>query len=711
MSQDGLVFNKLSDTVLEVRDTISNQQYRIESPEPMEIEPTEYDDFPGPVTKSIRIDTTVLSLPEFYSATIRDKRGNMEGRLGLDGGCYIGNGVTFVEFHTPVKSYLRIDGHFEYNYSLEGVSIELSEDVDVILGSRVWECYPDNTIIVSDSLEDLREAVSHFGDAILTTSPERSFPTLRGHPPQIKLGSSLEIPESISKPDTGITITVPPTKSALLSVAPLAFYLLATVEIGEEFSIKTSSGYTHQPRESTTSAAVRSVLTRCFYLDCIVRTEGLYPVDLRERNEFEEVADVDLDYKDLYEKPLTKRVERYLQIDPQVIFDITAEWPVTAVVGSGKKSIEALPYLAYELVHLRPENPPRYSGDEARRRVIKSFTQMDKKSRSASLVFDGKGEFIDVPETKSRQTIWVGEGIPLNASKFLLEGYVNNKIIADESTVKENQGEDYSSSLDVCVICNENRMSQELDNIRESINPRNDFPIELSMYSQVNTGELQQIFQEGTDYLHFVGHATPKGLECPDGILNVATVNESNVTTFFLNACQSFRQGKRLVERGSSGGIVSYGDISDKYATSMSSHIVQLLTEGFPIGVCLDIIQDTTPIGRQYTVVGSHGARVIQPDGGPPYITKILKDGESYKVNITTYGAGLVQYAIGTGVNHAFEAADASSVVPSSITVETNCDELKEVVPLRESPVIYNGELQSVDEFIALISKQHSSSG
>lgn len=709
MTQDGLVFDQPSDTVLEVRDTISNQQYRIESSEPMEVEPTDYDDFPGPVTSSIILDNKSLHFPEFYSSTVRDEDGNMEARLGLDGGSYKGDGTTFLELHTPVKSYIRIDGSFECIYSLDNVNIEFSEEANIILGSRIWKCYPDNTITVTDSPADLREAISHFGDTILTTSPERSFPTLRGHPPQLKIGESFDIPESISKPDLGITITVPPTTSALLTVAPLAYYLLATVETGQEFRLETDEGFVYRPEEATIPEAVKSILTRCFYLDCLVRTEGLYPVDLKERREFEETAEVNLNYAELYEQSLPERIERYLQVDSGMISEITTDWPVTAVIKPGENSIEALPYLTYELVNIRPEDPPRYTGDEARRHVLEAFSQGNQKTRSTSLVFENQAEFIDVPETESRQTIWVGDGIPLNASKFLLEGYENSKIVTDETATRGNDGENSSSALNVTVICNEDTMSPESSEIRTRLNPRDDFPIDLSIYSQLTTSELEQILEKGTDYLHFVGHATPDGLECSNGMLDVATINDCNVTTFFLNACQSFQQGKRLVKKGSSGGIVSYSDISDKYALTTSALIVQLLNEGFPIGVCLSIIQDTTPIGRQYAVVGSHGARLIQPDGGPPYITEVSKGQSGYKITTTSYGAGLVQYAIGSGVNYALEAVDESSFVPSSVTVETDWSEIKEILSLRESPVVYEGELQLVDEFIETIEQQRSS--
>jgi len=698
MSRDSLVFEQGEDSALVVRDGFSNQQYRIESAGPIEIEQTTYDDFPGPVTDALVIDAVNCYFPVFYASTIRDESGDMEAHLDINSESYAGDGTTFIEFHTPVKSYLRIDGPFEYSSTRDEVSIDLSETRRVILGSRTKRCYPSETITVSNSIPDLTKAISHFGDTILTASPERSFSTLRGHPPRLRVGEALDIPDSLSEPDEGVTITVPPTKSALLSVAPLAYYLLATVETGSEFRLETETGFTHQSTEESVPDAVRSVLTRCFYLDCLVRTEGLYPVDLQERHDFEELSEISLNFEELYEQSLAERIETYLQVDPAVIEAVTGEWPVTAIVEPNSTGIESLPYLVYELAHIRPENPPRYTGNEARRHALTAFSQGIHSTRSTSLVFESNAEFVDVPQTESQQTIWVGDGIPLSAAKFLLEGYENDISHVDEAPTADSEDSSLSG-LEVTVICNEKDMSQEPAHISSVLDPRDDFPMDISTYSQLSTSDLKRVLETGTDYLHFVGHATPDGLECPDGLLDVGTIEESNVTTFFLNACQSYQQGKQLVQKGSSGGIVTYSDISDKYALEASGLIGRLLNEGFPIGACLSIVRDTTPIGGQYTVVGTHSARLIQADGGQPNVGHIFETENGYKIELIVYGAGQKGYGVGSLIRYALDPTDRHYLVPSSTTIEFDWDELTEFLSLDSTPVVYEGSLQTKAEF------------
>lgn len=697
MSQDGLVFNTLSDTVLEVRDTISNQQYRIESPEPMEIEPTEYDDFPGPVTDSLTLDVTQLQLPVSYGATARDKDGNATSFLGVHQNVYTRTGTTFVELHTPVKSYLRIDGTFECTITSEDVTYDLSEATSVVLGARVWRRYPTSTITISDSLSDLREAISHFGGEMQTTSPERSFPTLRGHPPKLCVGESLDVPGSVSKPESGITVTVPRDESALLTVAPLAYYLLATVEFGEKFMIQTADGFRYCPPYEDITTAVKSILTSCFFIDCIVRTEGLYPFDLRDRRKFESHSNVELDFEGLYEQSLMERTKTYLQVDSGLLSDITEDWPVTAVIEPGTEATEALPHLVHELAHITPADPPIYTGNQARRHALKTFTQNTNETRSTSLVFDNEDKFVDIPRTESQQTIWVGDGVPLDASKFIIDGYENNIEMAETASIDDNSSS--PSNLEITVVCNDGKMAEEVTNIREGWDPREDFPMDLTAYSEVSTDQLRRILRSGTDYFHFIGHSTPEGLRCVDGELDVATIEENNVETFFLNACQSFEQGKRLVKRGSSGGIVTYSDVAGTFALRIGSLVSRLLNNGFPVGTCLSIMRETTPIGRNYTVVGSHAAKIIQPGGGPPFIRQISDSTDGYELEVSTYAAGLVQYAMGSSVQYASDSKDQHHLINSTLVTKTSRDELLESMSTSETPVVYEGELMTKAEF------------
>ncbi len=706
MVQGGLVFDRVSEHEIDVRDTISDQQYRISSSEPIETQQTAFDSFPGPTTDALALDAVDLRISGSYGVTFRDEAGNFKEATSIDGSTYTGTNAThFIELSTPVKSYLRIDGPFRYEQDTDGISIDLSESRWTVLGARPWPCYSEEIITVSESLDDLREAISCFGGSIQTTSPERSFPTLRGHPPVLRIGDTLEIPDSVSKPDAGITVTVPPTRVALLTVAPLAYYLLATVEFGENFQVETADGFVYRPTEETLPEAVQSVLTRCFYLDCLVRTEGLYPVDLRARDEFESVFDGELAYETLYEQSLSKRTETYLKVDVDVVETVMPDWPVTAFVEPDLDSVEALPYLVYELAHIQPANPPRYTGEAARKHILDTVSGVTaEKTRSTALVFEEEEAFVELPETTGQQTLWVGDGIPLNGTTFLPEGYQNTVVLVDEhdSTAKT---ETASAGMEITLVCNDSTMDRESVNVEDYFEMDETFSTEVSAHFQVTKGELRRIIEAGTGYLHFVGHATPDGLECVDGLLNVATVRESNVKTFFLNACQSFQQGKHLVERGSTGGIVTYSDVSDRHALETGGLIVQLLNSGFPIGACLSVVRESTPIGNQYVLVGNHASKVRQTEGVVPHSIHVKRRDESYELEITAYATGAPRYTIGAIVTYVLDSLDNHFLVPSTVTVALEEEELREFLSLTEMPIIFEGRLQSQAEFFEAIER------
>ena len=705
MIEGGLVFDRRSATAIDVRDTFSNQQYQVRSSEPFDAWETSFESSPGPVTDALELDAVDLIIPASYGATIRDETSEMDAHFGFDGGTYaVDGGTRFIEFHTPVRAYLRIDGPFEYTHTEYEIRIDLSRAGGVVLGARAWQCYPEETITISESSSDLRTAISHFGDAMLTTSPERSFPTLRGHPPLLRVGETLDVPESLSRPDTGITLTVPPTTSNLLTVAPLAYYLLATVEPGDQFGLETDTGFSYRPDSKSISDAVQSILTHCFYLDCLVRTEGLYPVDLQERRDFEAVAPVELDYSKLYNQSLSERTERYLQVPADIVVDVMPTWPVTAFVDSDTPSTEALPYLVYELANIRPTDPPRYTGEMARGQLLEVLSQYTGEKRSTSLVFENEAEFVDIPETNGQQTIWVGDGVPLNASKFVQEGFENHSPVFDQTDPSATDDTPAASTggLEITVVCNDRTMARETVDIQEAIDPRDDLPLELSTYSQVPVRKLREILETGTDYLHYVGHATPHGLECPDGVLDVRTIDETNVELFFLNACQSFQQGTHLVEQGSSGGIVTYSDVSEKYALEVGGLIGRLLNAGFPIGACRSIVRDTTSIGGHYTTVGNHTGRLTQPPGGAPFLSRITEQGERYEITVTSYASGAPRYLVGIICGYTL-AGTRKYLVTSSETFEVDKAELVDYLSTYVGPVVFEGRLQTKADFFDAI--------
>lgn len=683
----GIEFDRTSSGA-QIRDTISSSQYEIQLSGAVDWsrQSTNGDAFPAPVSETLSVDTERVSFLDSYALFVRNDAGELLEHVGSGQTASFDCGEYFLELSPPVKTYLRVTGPFECTNTGSSLRIELFDNSNVVIGVRPWRCYPTSEITIADNPLHLMKAVSCFGSAIETTSPERSFPTLRGHPPAIRLGTDLHIPEQISPPSTGITLTVPAELSSIYAVAPLAYYLLASVVPDDQFSIRIGD-FQYEPQGTDIAESVARILHTCFILDCLVRTEGLYPVDLHERERLESHTHVNLDYSNLYHLSHEERVKEYLQISHEDIREISPHWPVTAIIQPGFENAEALPALVTELSKIRPDDPPQYSGTEAQVRLVKSFAEGSGSTRTARQTGEIGSEFVDVPSTDSQQTVWVGDGIPINASAFMTSG-VQHKIDRLRDTRS-------SELLEVTVVCNEAAMDDESDDVDQTYSPREDLPARFTVHRRVTTEKLQELIENGTDYLHFIGHATPDGLRCVDGHLDVRTVSQSAVDLFCLNACQSYQQGVSLVELGSIGGIVTYNDVPDRFAGRIGNLTVGLLGAGFSIGTIHEILTETTVIGGQYTVVGDHTANLAQPGGGAPYMARITSMGDGYQLEISSYTAGgSPGYSIGTLSSYALSQFDQHCVVPSTIgPMRIEQESLAEFLSYSNAPIIVDGEL------------------
>jgi len=122
--------------------------------------------------------------------------------------------------------------------------IDLDAPAEVTLGFRSLHQVPAGTIETPTDPESLMDAVSLLGSALQTTSPERSFPTLRGHPPLIEPGEEFRVPDRVEPVDSGIRIVVPPEYRYLYPVVSLAYYFAADVVPGDPPGSRATAGRT-----------------------------------------------------------------------------------------------------------------------------------------------------------------------------------------------------------------------------------------------------------------------------------------------------------------------------------------------------------------------------------------------------------------------------------------------------------------------------------
>jgi hypothetical protein len=216
--------------------------------------------------------------------------------------------------------------------------------------------------------------ISTFGTALKTLTPERSFPTLRGHPPTFAIGDSVDIPSELAPPDTGVVIEIPESYESAFTVASLAYYLAATVEPGSTPTLHLGNGRSYALDAEGLETTVAQTLKQSLLLDCVVRTEGLYEIPLAERqalesatpgidtrtvdpSAFPDIIDRLPPLRQLYHWPLAERLDAYLQLEYDDVVDVLPDWHLEAVVQPSPEYAEALPFLADRLATVRTRSP------------------------------------------------------------------------------------------------------------------------------------------------------------------------------------------------------------------------------------------------------------------------------------------------------------------------------------------------------------------
>jgi hypothetical protein len=529
------------------------------------------------------------------------------------------------------------------------------------------------------------KAISTFGSALKTTSPERSFPNDRGHPPQIELGETLDIPDGLEPPETGVRIEVPPTYETIYPVAPLAYYLGAEVVPGQTPRLVTEDGFEYafdypQGFESD----IERTLKQVFLLDCVARTEGKHKLEMHERNVLD--GRLDLDWAELYDQPLTRRLESYLSVPYELLDDQVPEWRLTVHVESTAETARLLPFVVDDLAVVRTADgpTPAVTSDGTTDALTRaSQAGDDVLTRSASETVGTRStagasddmNFVEPGRTDSLEQAWIGDDIPIGASKLIIEAFQNRL----DRKVTE-------GDISITIVVNDERMTQERDLVNQAYGDRENLPFDVVIRQDLTTAELRETLQEDRNFLHYIGHIDEDGFECTDGRLDVATLEETGIDAFLLNACNSYQQGLSLIEAGAIGGIVTLAEIINDRAVYIGETIARLLNTGFPLRAALTIAREEHILGGQYIVVGDGGVTVSQAKSQVPNFVKITPLDDGFEIDIQTS----VTDTMALGVVYRPHIGDNSTYFLSSGTIETfhaSSEELAEFLDLENVPV------------------------
>ncbi|ACV46307.1 conserved hypothetical protein [Halomicrobium mukohataei DSM 12286] len=684
---------------LRLADPIEGAQFTLLTQRPVTPASIDPSTFAPPVDTAAVITATTLETPYQVDALVRDDELSIVAECTSSERTAVGPGEYYVELSSAkMKLYLYVEGEVVFEPGTDQVRLSFPGASELRVGVRSLHEQPAATITTTDDLEALATALSQLGSALKTTSCERSFPTLRGHPPLIERGPELSVPAALSAPETGVTIEVPPRLDALLPITSLAYYLGATVEIGSRPMLH-ADGWSHSlDGDDGFETTVARVLKQVFLLDCVTRTEGMYDVPLYERDRVE--AAVDLDFPALYDQPLAEQVRQYLQVPYEAVAEAVPTWKLTADVVPESSALPVLPFLADELAVVRcPDDPTATDGAKAdlSPKVTSFFDTSDRggeafvrstatRSETATRGLD-QTVFTPEPADSIEQT-YVGEGIPLGASKMSVEEY-DRRLEFDASSRERTR---------ILVVCNDPQMSDE-NVVGDIYGTREWIEFDITTREQVTTDELADLLAADADFFHYIGHVDPDGIRCTDGHLDAETLTEVGVNAFLLNACQSYSQGRALIDAGAIGGIVTLTDVLNKTATEIGRTVARLLNQGFSLLSMLGLLKKRNRLAQRYMVVGDGNETLVESESGTPISANITQDtSDGCRVSVNAYPTK--SYPMGSLVRPYITGEQKCYLNSGELnTFNVSVERLNDFLEMQLFPVISNDNLYWSDEY------------
>ncbi|AGB15605.1 hypothetical protein Halru_0986 [Halovivax ruber XH-70] len=687
----------------------SNEQRQLSIKTSGEITPkaVSTEEFCFPVDTACRVETSSLVFDQRYLVNVHDQTGRSIAKLNDNASYQLADDVQFVGLDGPMKLYCRIPTSGRIEIGIKSVQFTFDECVEIDIGARSLHERPAGRIETPAEPRTMMRAISSLTSALKTESPERSWPTLRGHPPRIELASEFSVQTENDPLRTNVRIEIPADYEHLYPIAPLSFYLGATVVAGDTPTVRVGDRSFELGASRTFEDDVSRTLQQLFFLDCIVRTEGIYPYQLHERNQLESALPWDL--AELYNRSLTERIKAYLAIEYELVEPHLPRWPLTAHVPPEPESVELLPYIVNELGIVRttagtrtsietsiPEpksaRTPVSMGDTSVRAASTSsvdtgpFTRSRTRSQVSRSNSSSTFPVVEPAVTdESIEHAWFGDLAPKSGSKATIEAYRNQL-----------DRESRTEHIDILVVCNDARMLDEHDLLDDTYGSRELLPFDVTSRFGVTTDELADLLESGGfDFLHYIGHATEDGLECTDGDLDVRSLETVDLGVFFLNACHSYEQGLALSRRGAFGGVATIGDIINEHAVESGASLAKLLNLGFPLRGALEMLSEWTILGDQYLIVGDGSTDIAQSDGGAPTVVTVESDviSDTFDVSFRHYPAK--EFQIGSVTSPTIESINEVFLLPmTDYRTEVTADQLREYVTWTETPVLTDTGLE-----------------
>ncbi|QRV16683.1 hypothetical protein JMJ58_07375 [Haloterrigena salifodinae] len=656
-------FNATKDGLVIV-DPIERRQCLLKTDFDLSPSPTATSKIPYSMDSAVEITTDGFSISSSNVVYVRDSDWTLIDEVRLNERLDLPKKEYIIDISTGIKLYVTAASKVRIQNEKKKTAIEFGRATPVTVSARSHHTSPATTITTTAAPTDIMDAISMFGSALKTIGPERSYPTLRGHPPTITVDNELDIPDELTLPDTGVRIEVPPTLRHVFVVAPLAYYLAAKVVPGSSPRLVTDSGFSFSLESNDEfDTMISRVIQHIFLLDCIVRTEGTTPIQLYERQELESVLEFNIE--EIYGQPLENQLKAYLSTPFAKVAPYIPVWRLETELKTIPEHVELLPFAVADLGMISVEN-------EASAPTQTAFQGMDTNT-------------IDESEPVTASQSW-HDGHTEITSTILLSAFDNGL----DQTPRD-------GPLEIVVVCNDQAMRDELVTAYSTYGNRDDLPFDITVFQDLTTTELENVLSRKSDFLHYIGHIDSDGFRCSNGQLDAANVEKVGAKAFLLNACQSHDQGLQLIEAGSISGIVTLETVANKEAVRIGRTISTLLNYGYSLYAALDITRMETDFGNQYQIVGDGKRTITQPETGLWSIYSVDTDNERTTVSIKSYSGDREQK--GSLFIPYLDSVDEYYISPNQIgPISVEKPQLVKFINSGRFPVLLNGQFQWSDE-------------
>ncbi|MDS0299130.1 hypothetical protein NDI76_10275 [Halogeometricum sp. S1BR25-6] len=637
-------------------------------------------DAAGGEATALRLPPGLLRLQRVDSGAEQEPTAPAEGTVQLPDAPHL------LRVEGAAVVFVRFDGAATLTDAGGAPVLSFSERRAVTVGVGDRSERPE-TVTVPRSPEGVATALSAMPAGHLTATPDRSLPEMRAPPPRIEYGDEQSIPDSVDarRPEPSVVLELPPSLDYLVPAASLVHYLGADVRIADDEDAWPTLRTANLEREFDPNPGYQSevarILRRAFLLDCLVRGAGPNGRDVAETDL---LSEVNLDAESLYRADAGTRLKAYLDAPFEEISNRLPDWHLSMYVSSTYDRVRTLPYLLPNVpnVFLPEANP--LGTDERLSRSLDDFYRAggpDDAERQ-------RAQSGDVPEVNPVKPVlgagrvhgWLAEGVPIDVFKSVPEAYEHRSRYPEDP-----------QSLSVVAVLNDKRMIDEYNDAAEiyESGPAG-LDIEVEVKERTTRAELTEVFESAHDLVHYIGHCDESGLRCVDGNLAIENIEESNVETFFLNACGSYYEGLELVEKGSVAGAVTFDKVLDGHAARVGTTFVRLLINGFSLERALALARRRIIMGKDYSVVGD-GTHVLTEPGipAPAVATVGENDDGTYRLKYDTNSPRVA----GDIYAPPFPETERSHLLGTSHRTDLAASDLLDFLDRTDIPVIYDGDI------------------